>query len=120
LLGAAVVGAQDLPVLHVESNNIVVDVSVTDSANRPVLSLSKDDFSIYEDGRLQELRGFYSADTPCNILLLFDRSSSTKEQWPLLQSSLDRFVDAMRMQDRIAVATFTDKKIGRASCRERE
>jgi len=110
LFGAIFLFAQDRPLsINVNSNNIAVEVSVTDSANRFVMNLTKDDFSIYEDGKLQEIQGFYPVETSCSILLLFDRSSSTKNQWPLLQTALDHFVDALRPQDRVSIATFAEK-----------
>jgi VWFA-related protein len=72
-----------------------------------VTNLPREAFSIYEDGKLQELTGFYSVDTPYSVLLLFDRSTSTDNQWPLLQTALGRFFDALRPQDSISIATFT-------------
>jgi VWFA-related protein len=108
LCGASLLFAQDVPfVLKLDSNGILIDVSVTDSAKKAVTNLPKEAFSIYEDGKLQELTGFYSVDTPYSVLLLFDRSTSTDNQWPLLQTALARFFDALRPQDSISIATFT-------------
>jgi VWFA-related protein len=108
-LVAGVLAAQDAPfVLKVDSNAISVEVSVTDASNKPVLNLTRDAFSIYEDGELQPLTGFSSVEAPYSVLLLFDRSVSTENQWPLLQTALVQFVDALRKQDSVAIATFTD------------
>lgn len=109
LFAAGVLFAQDVPfVMKVDSNSISVEVSVTDSAKKPVSNLTRDAFSIYEDGKRQVLTGFNSVETPYSVLLLFDRSISTESQWPLLQAALDRFVDALRQQDSVSIATFTD------------
>jgi VWFA-related protein len=108
LLAAGMLSAQDAPfVMKLDSNSILVDVTVTDSAKKSVTNLPREAFSIYEDGKLQELTGFYSVDTPYSILLLFDRSTSTENQWPLLQMALERFFDALRPQDSVSIATFT-------------
>ena len=108
LFVAGLLFAQDVPfVLKLDSNSILIDVSVTDSAKKAVTNLPREAFSIYEDGKLQELTGFYSVDTPYSVLLLFDRSTSTDNQWPLLQTALGRFFDALRPQDSISIATFT-------------
>jgi VWFA-related protein len=108
LFGAGLLFAQDAPfVFKLDSNSISVDVTVTDSAKKTVTNLPREAFSIYEDGKLQEISGFYSVDTPYSVLLLFDRSTSTENQWPFLQNALDRFIDALRSQDRISIATFT-------------
>src|SRR4026209_39116 len=96
LFGAGLLSAQDVPtVIKVESNSISVEVSVTDAAGKPVTNLTQDDFSIFEDGKMQALTGFYSVEAPCSALLLFDRTSSTESQWPLLQAALNQFMDAL-------------------------
>jgi VWFA-related protein len=100
--------AQEVPfVMKLDSNSILVEVSVTDSLKKPVTDLPRDAFRIYEDGKLQELTGFYPVETPYSILLLFDRSTSTEDQWPLLQTALDRFFEKLRPHDSVSIATFT-------------
>jgi len=48
---AAMLCAQDAPfVMKLDSNSILVDVTVTDSAKKPVTNLPRDAFRIYEDG----------------------------------------------------------------------
>jgi len=109
LFGAGALFSQDAPfVLKVDSNTISLEVSVMDVSNKPVLNLTRDAFSVYEDGKLQPLTGFNSVEMPYSVLLLFDRSVSTENQWPLLQTALEQFVDALRKQDSISIATFTD------------
>jgi VWFA-related protein len=108
LFGAGLLCAQDVPfAIKLDSNSILVDVSVTDSAKKAVTNLPRDAFSIYEDGKPQEMTGFYPVDTPYSVLLLFDRSSSTESQWPLLQTAMDRFLDALKPHDSVSIATFT-------------
>jgi VWFA-related protein len=43
---------------QVEVHVVNVDVSVTDSSGRPVPDLTRDDFEIFEDGRLQKITNF--------------------------------------------------------------
>jgi VWFA-related protein len=93
--------------MKLDSNSILVEVSVTDSLKKPVTNLPRDAFRIYEDGNLQELSGFYPVETPYSILLLFDRSTSTENQWPLLQAAMDRFFEKLRPHDSVSIATFT-------------
>lgn len=109
LFTAGLLLAQEVPfVMKLDSNSILVEVSVTNSANKPVTDLPRDAFRIYEDGKLQELTGFYPVETPYSVLLLFDRSSSTENQWPLLQTALDRFFDALKPRDSVSIATFAE------------
>ena len=97
---------QDPPTLRVEVSLVTLDVEVTDSAGRAVNSLAREDFQIYEDGSRQDLRSFDSVETPYNILLLFDCSTSTEPDWPFLVEAMNRFGQMLRPQDRMEVAQF--------------
>src|SRR5262245_53201478 len=97
---------QDIPRISVDVSLVTLDVEVVDSNNRPVTTLDRKDFQIYEDGVPQELRSFDAVATPYNILLLFDCSSSTEKDWPFLVEAMNKFTKMLRPQDRIAIAEF--------------
>jgi len=102
--------AQDLPyTLQVDSRAVFVDVGVFDSGGRPISDLTADGFRIYEDGQEQDLRYFAAADSPYDLLLLFDCSESTLEEWPLLTEALTRFDMFRRPQDRTLIASFGNR-----------
>jgi len=106
-VGALVAGAQDPPfVVRVDVSLMTLDVVVTDSAGRPVTTLTKDDFTIYEDGKPQEIRHFAPVDSPYSVLLLIDCSTSTQPLWPFLVESMNRFTARLRSQDSVSVAQF--------------
>ena len=108
VLGALAAGAQqeDPFVLKIDVALVTLDVVVTDAAGRPVTTLKKDDFTIYEDGVAQEVRHFAPVDSPYSVLLLFDCSTSTQPLWPFLVESMNRFTAKLRPQDSISVAQF--------------
>ena len=60
VLPAASQNTGPLPPLtaQVEVHVVNVDVTVTDAQGKPVLDLKKDDFEVFEDGRLQKLTNF--------------------------------------------------------------
>jgi VWFA-related protein len=95
--------------LRVDVALTAVDVYVDDASGRPVTNLTRNDFSILEDGQPREIQTFESAESAYHILLLFDRSSSTEEQWPYLVKALSRFLAGLPPQHRVAVAAFDDK-----------
>jgi VWFA-related protein len=73
IVGPSILGQNygQLPPLtaQVEVHVVNVDVAVTDTDGRPVSDLTKDDFEVYEDGRLQKVTNFSairneSAGTP--------------------------------------------------------
>ena len=64
LLAQAPPQAQDTPTFRSGVQLIDVDVVVTDKDGNPVRDLTKDDFEIIEDGRVQEIRTFSLIDLP--------------------------------------------------------
>ena len=103
---AAWVYAQEPFVVTLDVDLITLDVGVSDASGRPLLSLTRDDFEIYEDGKVQEIRSFASVETAYSVLMLFDCSGSTQPSWPFLVEAMNRFTGSLRPQDGIAVAQF--------------
>src|SRR5215469_17637993 len=48
---------QEPPTFSTRTNLVIVDVTVTARDGKPVENLTKDDFELYEDGKLQQLQG---------------------------------------------------------------
>jgi VWFA-related protein len=94
--------------LRVDVPLVSVDVRVTDSGGQPMTSLMEKDFVVVEDGIEQQIQVFNSVDTPYNILLLFDRSGSTQDQWSFMQRAASRFMFNLRKQDSLALGAFDD------------
>src|SRR4051812_46206385 len=92
LIGAALAGTQNAGQLSIDVQEVSVNVYVDDASRKPITTLSREDFSVFEDGKPREISNFASAETPYNILLLFDRSSSTQSQWRFLLSAISRFI----------------------------
>jgi len=82
-------------------------MSVTDrSTNRGFSDLRQPDFKLFEDGQEQQIVQFDSAAAPFDMILLIDLSGSTKDVVKLIRSAAQRFINATRPADRIAVITF--------------
>jgi VWFA-related protein len=109
LIAITATGMQDSLQLRVDVQLTALDVYVDDATGKPVTNLNRKDFTILEDGQPREISSFESAEAPYNILLLFDRSSSTEDQWPYLASALSRFLAQLPAQHRVAIAAFDDK-----------
>src|SRR5215469_10893726 len=92
--------------LKIDVPLVMVDVTVLDASGSIVNQLSRDAFEVYEDGIQQEIRYFAPASAPYNVLLLFDRSGSTQDKWPLMLQAIGGFIVSLRQQDKIAIATF--------------
>ncbi|NJM52587.1 MAG: VWA domain-containing protein [Blastocatellia bacterium] len=73
------------------------------------LKLSKEDFSVLENGQEQEISFFSTTETPFDLVLLLDFSGSTVEKRSLIKQAAQRFVEVARPNDRIAVVVFTNE-----------
>ena len=70
--------AQDVDdVIKTETSLVQLNVGVVDKQGRPVTSLTKNDFVIYEDGVKQSIQHFEPAEAPFSLVLLLDMSGST-------------------------------------------
>jgi Ca-activated chloride channel homolog len=110
---ALVAGAagQDTPpkeeeVLRVETELVEVPVVVTDAAGRPIRNLSRANFSIFEDGKPQDIAVFSTAAAPFEIALLLDTSGSTRTELNLIRRAARIFIDSLRPGDRVALIGF--------------
>src|SRR5437660_7646712 len=55
--------AQTPPLIEkIDVNVVNVDVTVTDRAGNPVRGLTRDDFEVFEDGKLQKISNFYAVE----------------------------------------------------------
>jgi Ca-activated chloride channel homolog len=100
-------GAQDTP-FHLEVKLVNVFVGVTDRKGAIVGGLTRDDFSLAEDGRAQQIAVFErQSDLPLNLTLAIDTSDSVAQDLAGEQHAARRFVRAvLRPQDRIGLLGF--------------
>jgi len=66
--------------MKVDVNLVLIPATVTDSFGRPVLTLSKDDFQLYEGEKAQSIQYFSSEDAPISVALVLDFSASMKDK----------------------------------------
>src|SRR3954463_5942995 len=75
----------------INNSPLSLDVSVFDPHGRAVTNLKRTDFALLEDGIPQKISGFTPADTPYNILFLFDCREGTRDRLSLLTEALTPF-----------------------------
>jgi Ca-activated chloride channel family protein len=102
--------ADSTPTLKVDVKLVNVYVTVTNSQGGPVTGLSKENFTLQEDGRDQTISVFdKESAVPLSIALAIDTSLSTRHDLPLEQASAKRFARAiMRSVDALSVFGFSE------------
>ncbi len=91
--------------LVVDVNLVSVLATVTTPDGNWVAGLKQDDFQIYEDGKLQEIKVFgKESDLPLQLCLLFDSSSSVATELRTQQDAAIQFLTAIvRPVDRVSI-----------------
>jgi Ca-activated chloride channel family protein len=95
--------------IRADVNVVLVPVTVTDTMNRPVLGLAKEDFRIYEGKQLQQIRYFSTEDGPISIGVLLDLSKSMSNKIDLAREALGEFFKTANPEDDYFVITFSDR-----------
>jgi Ca-activated chloride channel family protein len=85
---------------------VALNVTVLDPQARLLAGLSRDKFSVFEDGIRQEIAYFETAEVPLDLALLIDTSVSMEPRLGFVQKAATGFVDALRDGDRAAVFAF--------------
>lgn len=104
---AAPLFAQAPLIEKIDVSVVNVDVTVTDRAGNPVRGLTREDFEIFEDGRLQPITNFYAVERAVSnaaataenerfrrkVLVIIDNFSTTRHERNQALARLEEFVN---------------------------
>ena len=93
-------------VVRVETELVEVPVVVTDKTGKPLLNLKQTNFTVFEDGKTQEVADFAATSAPFEVALLLDTSGSTRSDLHLIQRAAQSFIDSLRPGDRVSIVAF--------------
>ena len=93
-------------VIRTETSLVQLNIGVVDKQGRPITSLTRNDFAVYEDGVKQSIQHFEPVDAPFSLVLMLDMSGSTVNFRQQLKLASQRFLDALAPDDRVAVIQF--------------
>jgi Ca-activated chloride channel homolog len=96
----------DDEVLRVNTDLVVVNVTVTDAEGKYARGLGRADFKLFEDGREQKITSFGAEETPFAAAVLLDFSGSMEKRVSMARSAAIRFLDGLREEDVAAVYRF--------------
>lgn len=103
---------QDDDVVRVNTDLVILNVTVTNRAGEYVPGLHLQDFTIFEDGKevsSQQISGFSVHESPFASVVLLDTSGSMESRLSLARSAAIRFLDRLREEDVAAVYKFDSK-----------
>jgi VWFA-related protein len=94
--------------LRVDTTLVQIPVAVTDSLNRFVLGLQKEDFHLFEDGVEQNVAHFSGEDAPLSVGLAFDESGSMDYKLRTSQAAVAQLLKSMNADDEAFLVEFSD------------
>lgn len=97
-------------VIRVDTQLVDVPLAVTSAGGSPIGGLKKQNFIVYEDGKLQEIDTFSTTAAPFEVALLLDTSGSTRADLELIQRAALDFIASLRPGDRVAIVAFDTQK----------
>jgi Ca-activated chloride channel homolog len=98
----------DLYTINVSVDMVVLHATVRNSRGNLVSGLSKDDFQVYEDGVLQEIKSFSHEDIPVTVGLVVDNSGSMHPKRPEVIAAALAFARSSNPEDQMFVVSFNE------------
>src|SRR5204862_60088 len=85
------------------SSLVVLQATIRDHQGHAVPQLKREDFEVFEDGKLQPIRVFRHEDTPLAVGLVIDHSGSMKEKLDEVTAGARAFVRSSNSNDQMFV-----------------
>ena len=103
---AAQAGSQQAPVFRGTADTVPVYVTVTDGSSRLVTTLTREDFTLLDNGRPQPLALFDNSPLPIHLVVMLDVSGSMYGNLPVLQAASAQLFDRLGPDDLARVGSF--------------
>jgi len=97
------------PAIHVNSDLVVIPVTVLDRNDRSVLGLNKNSFRLYDERVEQIITHFWMEDGPIAVGFVFDASSSMAPNIRKAREAVSVFVRAASPADEFLLVEFNDQ-----------
>jgi len=105
---AGPLGAQDRGAFKSGASTVAVYTTVIDAAGQLVPDLTRDDFEVYDNGKLQPITIFTNDIQPITLVMMLDRSASMLSNFALVERAAGSFVDRLLPADKARIGSFSD------------
>lgn len=96
-------------VVSVDTTEVMFPVTVRDENGRLINDLTRNDFRVYEDNRLQPLSDLALRQVPVDVILMVDASSSVANNLDDFRRAAKGFAERLTTDDRISLIKFDDR-----------
>jgi Ca-activated chloride channel family protein len=109
VLGVSVVLGAQQPTFRSGTQTVPLYITVTDGAGRLVPNLSKEDFTVLDNGAPQEITVFDNTVRPITSVVMLDTSGSMTLNLDLMKAAAEQFVIRLLPDDKAMVGAFNNK-----------
>lgn len=95
--------------IKIDTNLVVLRITVRDQQGRAITNLKQDAFRVYEDGAEQRVSFFSDEESPVSWGLVLDRSGSMMEMMNDVYGAALHVIDEGTSQDETFIVTFNDR-----------
>lgn len=96
-------------VFRTEAKEVVLHATVVDERNHLVMNLAKPDFTVYENDKPQQIKGFGQQDFPVAMGIVIDNSGSMREKRDQVNKAAINLVKSSNPDDEVFVVNFNDE-----------
>ena len=95
--------------IRVNTDLVLVPVLVTDSEDRAVTGLNREQFKLFEDKIEQPITHFASEDSPISVGIVFDGSGSMGAKLQKAKAAVTQFLSTSNPDDEFFLVKFSDR-----------
>ncbi|MGA8866091.1 MAG: VWA domain-containing protein [Candidatus Sulfotelmatobacter sp.] len=96
-------------VIHKDVDEVLLHASVVDDKQRLVTNLDRSAFTVFEDGKQQNIVSFRHEDIPVAMGIVIDNSGSMREKRAKVNQAALNLVRSSNPQDEVFVVNFNDE-----------
>lgn len=96
-------------VFRTEAREVILHATVVDDRNHLVTTLTKPDFTVFENGQQEQIRLFRREDYPVAMGIVIDNSGSMREKRDEVNKAALNLVRSSNPDDQVFVVNFSDE-----------
>jgi VWFA-related protein len=96
-------------IIRKQFEEVVLHATVIDEHQKLIINLDKTAFTVYEDGKPQQITSFRHEDIPVALGIIIDNSGSMREKRSAVNDAAINLVKASNPQDEVFVVNFNDE-----------
>lgn len=101
---------QSIYVLRKDVDEVMLHATVVDDKQHIVTNLDRNAFTVYEDGKPQQIISFHHVDIPVAMGIVIDNSGSMREKRNKVNQAALNLVRSSNPQDEVFVVNFNDEQ----------